>query len=210
MTSHQSPSASDAEPHAGMAAERPPAERDELERLVVRASTRDGAAWATLIERYGRRIYALIRSRLHDPHLAEEVTQSVIVTVFESLTTGKYEASGSFEPWLFRITMNRVRDHVRRRSRRPSFAGAELMSRAPAAETNEEDPGDIGSLRSAIEQLPEADREILSLRHQAGMEFRSIAEMTGEPVGTLLARHHRAVAKLRQMLAEGDQDGTES
>jgi len=48
--------------------------------------------------------------------------------------------------------------------------------------------------------LPEADREILGLRHHAGMSFKHIAAMLGVPVGTALARHHRALKKLRDTI----------
>ena len=48
--------------------------------------------------------------------------------------------------------------------------------------------------------LSEKDREVIDLRHVGGLSFRQIGELLDEPVGTLLARHHRALAKLRDLM----------
>jgi RNA polymerase sigma-70 factor (ECF subfamily) len=50
--------------------------------------------------------------------------------------------------------------------------------------------------------LPEADREIIDLRHTGAMSFKALSDYYEEPVGTLLARHHRALRKLRVMLED--------
>ena len=60
----------------------------------------------------------------------------------------------------------------------------------------------IELLQRAVSQMNEADQKILHLRHTAGMSFRQIAEVLGQPMGTVLARGHRALSKLRQMLAD--------
>jgi RNA polymerase sigma-70 factor (ECF subfamily) len=51
-------------------------------------------------------------------------------------------------------------------------------------------------------ELNEEDREVIELRHHGGMSFKEMAEMLGEPMGTLLARHHRALHKLRRVLEQ--------
>jgi RNA polymerase sigma-70 factor (ECF subfamily) len=68
-------------------------------------------------------------------------------------------------------------------------------SDAAAAEVRER-------LARAMGRLPEADREIIDLRHTGGMSFKALSDFYGEPVGTLLARHHRALRKLRGMLED--------
>lgn len=176
-----------------------PGGAEVLAALVARAASGEQAAWGELVGRYARRVYALARSRLHDPDQAEEVAQSVFASVFQHVSSGRYAERGQFEPWLFRVTMNRVRDEVRRRSRRPGLTlvreSDALLERSGESESDE-----IHRLRDAVASLGEADREIIGLRHHAGLEFRAIAEMLGEPVGTLLARHHRALHKLRAIL----------
>jgi len=60
--------------------------------------------------------------------------------------------------------------------------------------------GRFSELRGALSQLSEADREIIELRHHANLSFRTIADLLSTPMGTLLARHHRALKKLKAML----------
>src|SRR5579862_9299822 len=92
----------------------------EVAGLLADASRGDEAAWRRLIGLYGRRVYALARSRCQNGDVAEEVTQSVFATVAAKLGgggRGGYTEQGRFESWLFRIAMNRIRDHMRGRKR---------------------------------------------------------------------------------------------
>jgi RNA polymerase sigma-70 factor, ECF subfamily len=171
-------------------------------------------AWREIIRLYGRRVYALAHSRLRRMELAEEVTQSVFATVAEKLagrahaggvgTSGGYAEQGRFESWLFRIAMNRIRDEVRRRRRQAEPADPAIF-RDVRAESPQERPdeADLRQLQTALSRLSEADREIIELRHHGQMSFREMADLLGEPLGTLLARHHRALKKLKQMLEPG-------
>ncbi|MEO1534323.1 MAG: sigma-70 family RNA polymerase sigma factor [Planctomycetota bacterium] len=161
-------------------------------------------AWEELVHLWSRRVYAAAQSRLRDADAAEEVTQAVMVTVYEQISRGRYSHTGQFESWLFRIVMNRVRDVIRVSQRRRT---QQLhTSSAPAHSSNhdlaEGDDGEIRAVRLAVAELPEADQEILSLRHHAQLGFASIAEMLEQPLGTVLARHHRALAKLRARLEQ--------
>ena len=53
-------------------------------------------------------------------------------------------------------------------------------------------------------RLSEADRQVIDLRHIGGMSFKQMAEELQEPLGTLLARHHRALQKLRTLMDGAD------
>ncbi len=171
--------------------------------LVARAGRGDEDAWRELVRQYARRVAALVRSRSGNPDLAEEITQSVFVTVAEHLGSGRYVEQGRFESWLFRIAMNRLRDE-RRRERRSPMALNELEP-SESTPAKHDDPAAIEQLRHAVSQLSETDQEIIAMRHHAQLEFKTIAELLKEPLGTVLARHHRALKKLRSMLAPQDE-----
>lgn len=190
----------------------PGAEAD-LARLVRDAAAGDETAWERLVRGYSRRIYAMAQSRLRDPEAAEEITQSVFATLASTLRSGdasRYQERGRFEPWLFRVTMNRVRDEGRRR-RRDATRTQRLAHGEPvpdrAGHSPAFDPDEITSLRDAVASLETRDREIIELRHHATLSFAQIAEMLGEPMGTVLARHHRALKKLRDRI-ENPQEHT--
>lgn len=151
----------------------------------------------------------MIKSRVRDAHTAEEMTQSVFLKVIEEFKRGRYREQGRFEPWLFRIAMNLVRDRARRVAvRGPSLSYDDHTTTSP--NTDAAPSEDIDRLREALDDLPDADREIIQLRHHAGLSFKSIAEMLAQPVGTLLARHHRALAKLRERLSPADPTTTDN
>jgi RNA polymerase sigma-70 factor (ECF subfamily) len=209
-----------------------------LPRLLTAAGKGDEAAWRVIVELYARRVYALARSRLggrggsgirssaksrsgrgtgslgafdqgHDA--AEEVTQSVFVTVAAKLGTGEYSEQGRFESWLFRVAMNRIRDEVRRARRHAeptdpeAFSGVSQTNLPGSNAGNPTTSGDsIHVLRSAMERLTDADREVVELRHHAGLSFKQMADLLNEPLGTLLARHHRALRKLKELITASD------
>ncbi|MEM7622742.1 MAG: sigma-70 family RNA polymerase sigma factor [Planctomycetota bacterium] len=188
-----------------------PSPRDTRE-MVQAAAAGSSEAWKRLVAAYGRRVFAFLRSRCGDPELAEEITQSVFVTISEKLPAadsqqGAYVEQGTFEAWLFRIALNRLRDDARRRKRRAaahqhigSTAVDAIGTDTQQAEAPAEDAG-LTALRVAMSGLSETDRDVIELRHHGQMSFRQISELRNEPVGTLLARHHRALRKLRDALA---------
>ena len=57
-------------------------------------------------------------------------------------------------------------------------------------------------LQQALNRLPPADREIILLRHFGGLSFKELAKMLDCPIGTALARVHRGLAKLRQIMQQ--------
>lgn len=206
---------------------------EELTALLRRCGAGDQEAWRGIVNLYARRVYALARSRLvsgggqgvgsldrgqgqvrgameGSSDLAEEITQSVFVTVASKLSSGDYTEQGRFESWLFRVAMNRVRDEVRRVKRHATPTDPETMAErvsgdaSPVMEADERSRQEatVGLLREAMEQLSESDREIVELRHHAGLSFKQIADLLSEPMGTLLARHHRALKKLKDCMQE--------
>lgn len=181
-------------------------ESQETTEILVLAAAGDQDAWRLIIERFGPRVFGLLRAQCGDSELAEELTQSTFCTVAQKLST--YQEFGRFESWVFRIGMNRLRDEMRRRKRHATpveglvlagLAGQEEAS--PAAF----DESDKKMLFNALAELTEADRQIIDLRHTASMSFRQISELLDEPVGTLLARHHRALKKLKQLIEANDE-----
>jgi hypothetical protein len=75
--------------------------------LLEKAADGDDRAWEALVRALAPRIHALIVANTRDDELAEEITQSVFVTV--SQRVNDYVEQGRFEAWVFRIAMNRQR-----------------------------------------------------------------------------------------------------
>jgi len=175
--------------------------KDELQRTLRAAAAGDGDAWRAIVDAYTRRVHGLIRAQCGNPELAEEITQSTFCTIVEKI--GSYTELGKFEAWLFRIAMNRLRDEMRRRKRQARPMESEkLIGLAGGVEPEADAFGlPVGSeLAAALDKLSDSDRRIIHLRHVADLSFKQIAELLDEPLGTVLARQHRALRKLRDHL----------
>ncbi|MEO0477531.1 MAG: sigma-70 family RNA polymerase sigma factor [Planctomycetota bacterium] len=195
-----------------------------LDQTLSAAAAGDGQAWAQLVSAYSGRVFGLLYKQCRDRELAEELAQETFVKVVQKLTSDGYNEQGKFEPWLFRIAMNKLRDEMRRRGRQ---ARTMDMSPAATASSNEASSGwaaaeqgviaggpsmpdapldqldraeQVDLLKQAIATLSEADQEVLHLRHTAGLSFAEIAETLDQPLGTVLARGHRALGKLKKLM----------
>lgn len=187
--------------------------------LLEQAAAGDQSAWRDLVGLYAPRVFAMAQSRCRNAHVAEDITQGVFATLCAKLGTGEYHEQGKFEAWIFRITMNRVRDLARKATRTTRIFGSRVevednLDTSPSTSSPRSDSttGDkFASLRDALSELPEQDREVIELRHHGGLSFKQIADLLGEPLGTLLARHHRALQKLREILEpQADANNTEA
>ncbi|MFM9994447.1 MAG: RNA polymerase sigma factor [Phycisphaerales bacterium] len=181
------------------------AQASDIPGLLVSASRGDESAWREILARYGKRVFAMARSRCGRPELAEEITQSVFATIATKLVEpdGGYTEQGRFESWLFRVTMNRVRDYARRERRHAEATDPAVFGSVEArpVDADDDDAGlEVTRLRGAMTGLNDMDREVIELRHHGGMSFKQMAELLEEPIGTLLARHHRALRKLKELM----------
>lgn len=174
---------------------------EEFDReFLARAAKGDAVAWRVVVEYWSPRIFRYLRSNTRNEELAEEITQSVFCTIARKLAD--YVEQGHFESWIFRIAINRLRDEMRRRKLHARPMDSDIMADIAPQKVAEETaaPEELRALRDAMDQLPDLDREIIDLRHQGGMTFQQIAVLLAEPMGTLLARHHRAIRKLRDLM----------
>ena len=172
---------------------------EQLAEELAKAAAGDEDAWRKLVEAYLPRVHALVRSQCRDPELAEEITQSTFCTIVSKL--GDYQEVGRFESWLMRIAMNRLRDEMRRRKRHAvSAEESTLVGLAGGVQAEAKEDDSRQGILAALEALPSADREILFLRHVSGLSFKQLSEALDAPVGTLLARHHRALKKLKSAM----------
>jgi RNA polymerase sigma-70 factor (ECF subfamily) len=183
-----------------------------LDELLRRARRREPDALRELVAAYSPRVFGLLYRLTGSRDAAEDLFQETFLRVVRSID--QYEHVGKFEPWLFRIAANLARDRARKISRRgesrtlgddtlDDMATTDARSMAgepdnPAAGLIEREAGQ--RLTACLEGLPAADREVLVLRHYSELSFREIADILGVPLGTALARAHRALKRLRDEL----------
>jgi len=187
-------------------------EAAQLADVIRRARQGEAEAFDELVDAYSARLYGYFYRLTGGHHDAEDLLQETFVRLVR--TIDRYEHDGRFDAWIFRIATNLVRDRVRRarRAPRPPDRRSPGVDDAPLEELPDADadePGDrlhkaeqIDQLQQAIDRLPEAEREVILLRHFSQMSFKEVAGLMGTPLGTALARAHRGLAKLRELMAE--------
>jgi RNA polymerase sigma-70 factor (ECF subfamily) len=184
-----------------------------MEEILRRARCKDADALEALISRFSPRIYGLLYRMTGSREDADDLLQETFLRVVR--TIDQYEHTGRFESWLFRITANLARDRLRRKKRRADTVGLDGEAGAYGGTTEDralvyDHLPDFALLRSesqqriaaAMEKLSEPEREILLLRHYAELPFREIADLLNIPLGTALARAHRALSRLRDELTD--------
>jgi RNA polymerase sigma-70 factor, ECF subfamily len=195
--------------------------------LVARLRDGDESAFAELIDRYGAMMLRVARRYVKDRASAEEVVQETWLAVLNGID--RFEERSTLKTWLFRILTNRAKTRGERDARSLPFsalASAETEADEPAVDPDRflgpdsATPGawaapprawpedrvlareTLGVIESAIDMLPEAQREVIRLRDIEGwspMEVTDALEITDGNQRVLL---HRARSKVRTALEE--------
>jgi RNA polymerase sigma-70 factor (ECF subfamily) len=165
--------------------------------LMRRWQRGESAALSALVERWQTPV-ARFLTRLVGPDRAADLCQE---TFLRLLRTGdRYREQGTFSTWLFQVALNVARDANRRKAPMPPV---ELSSRfAESAEESVERDELHQTVIAAVDELPANLREVLALRHDAGMNFESMARLLGTPASTLKSRFGVALSRVRLRLAE--------
>jgi RNA polymerase sigma-70 factor (ECF subfamily) len=188
--------------------------------LLVRCQAGDKAAWDALVDAYWQRLFGYALRATSNPELAQDLVQETFLRIVQRL--GSYDDQGKFEAWLFRILVNLVRDHGRSLSRHPTQSTViesdgqrvemtdEIAGKGPKPDEPIHQREDVDALQAALRKLSETDRQILLLRHFADMPFKDIARTLNCPIGTVLARAHRALGKLRNLMEVDQHEETDT
>jgi RNA polymerase sigma-70 factor (ECF subfamily) len=161
---------------------------------VTRAMQGDREALRYLYARYADNVYSYVASIVRDHYEAEDVTQQVFAKLPDSLL--RYEERGApFLSWLVRLARNAAIDQLR--SHRAIPVAEPLES---AASDHGADQDRRETLRSALETLPEDQREIIVLRHLGGLAPAEIAVRLGRTESAVNGLHHRGRRALRAEL----------
>lgn len=167
------------------------------------------AALELLIERHKEKVYTAIYMFVKDTYLAEDIFQDTFIKVLKTLRKGKYREEGKFLPWVMRIAHNLCIDHFRKNKRHPKVTNSEgfdIFDILPFADDNAEQSmvkkQAHQKVRDLVNQLPDEQKEVVVLRHYAGMSFKEIAELTDVSINTALGRMRYALINMRKMVEE--------
>ncbi len=172
---------------------------------------------ADFIAREWDRLVGAVRSWIDDEadRDAEDIVQDVLAGLFErGDVTGPIRDLSAF---VWRSLRNRVTDRLRARRAIVSLDAGTGTGDGTIADSVSDGRSDTGALvqrralgariDEAIERLGDDERDVFLATELEGRKFRELAAAWDTPIGTLLARKHRAVGRLRAALADIDRDG---
>ena len=176
--------------------------------LIQRFQRGQPGAFDALFERHKDYVYRVAFFITRNSGDAEEVVQETFIDVLRALP--RYDTAGParFETWLYRVTINRCRSRYRRK-RLPSADWddmVELIERVVNGHPNHQpEPTAVGreqkaTLWGAVDQLPDAHREVVLLRYQSEMSYQEIAQALDINLGTVKSRLYNAHKKLGGLL----------
>ena len=162
---------------------------------------------SAVVVRERSRLGNFIRRRIGNPEEAEDILQDVFYEFVE-----EYRLPESIEQasaWLFRVARNRIIDRFRKKKEVPiSETGDEEEYRLDLALPSPDAGPEaeyaravlLDALRQALDELPEAQREVFVEHELEGRSFKEMAAQSGVAINTLLARKRYAVLHLREQL----------
>jgi RNA polymerase sigma-70 factor, ECF subfamily len=171
-----------------------PVQEDPI--LLAEVQLGDEQAMVVLYDRYSKVVYSVALRVLRDPAAAEDVLQEIFMQIWRN-PNSFVATRGSLGGWLAVVARNRSIDALRRR--RPmdlvdDMALASSFNLADEAERNSM----MEKARGVIHTLPVEQRKMLEMAFFDGLTHSEIAEMTGDPLGTVKTRIRSALLALRK------------
>jgi RNA polymerase sigma-70 factor, ECF subfamily len=180
-----------------------PINDEELIRGIIEGKS---GALGELYDRYGRLVYSLAYQVVGDSATAEEISQEVFLQVWNK--AGTYQAvQGKVVTWLTSVARHKAIDSLRRKGARPEghqigFETEDDLDLVDPVGVEEQVENSQRSLaiRRAIAHLPPEQQKALSMAYFKGMTHQEVADLIGEPLGTVKTRIRLAMLKLRLLL----------
>ncbi|WP_107842062.1 RNA polymerase sigma factor [Metasolibacillus meyeri] len=163
----------------------------------------DQQAYGQIMDRYKNPLYATILRMTRNPQLAQDLVQEAFIKVYEQL--GRYEETGSFKSWLYRIAINHCLDELRKKQYK--IVNEELEE---GQLIEEEHPEVIflkkergRQLEELLAKLPEQERLILLLRYSNELSYEEISELLHISLSDVRNKLHRSKKKMREQVQKG-------
>ena len=184
------------------------------EELALEYVNGNNRAFDELLARTQTGLYSYIIFIVHNKEIADDIFQETFLKAIQKLQMHSYSPTGKFNAWMIRIAHNTIMDWYRRQKAKHMIDtdGDDLriaqMSDKQLMETSREDllanAQVMSDVRTLIDFLPEAQREIVKMRYYQNLSSKDIAEQTGVSINTSLGRMRYALINMRRLAKENN------
>ncbi len=178
--------------------------------LIQRFVNGEQSCFDQIIHRHKNKVFAYISLYIRDQALAEDIFQDTFMKVIQSVKKGRYQDNGKFISWVMRIAHNLIIDHFRRVKQMNTISNNEYESDLFNSKKLSDSTVEDNLIRRQIQKdvrkmiscLPDDQREVVILRHYAGLSFKEIADITNVSINTALGRMRYALINMRKIMEE--------
>ena len=150
---------------------------------------------------YAKQIYRVILGLVHSAQDAEDLTSEFFLKLWD--IAGSYKSGQGHKRWLTVIARNMALDFLRKQKGDVSIDDEQTGAHDISDGSSVEESTTVKvTLERALSQLSDKERETVEMKLAMELTFAEIAEMTGEPQGTVAWRYRQAVLKLRKIMEE--------
>lgn len=167
--------------------------------LIKRFIEGDETTFRLLVQRHKDKVRNITYLTLGSSDAVDDIAQDVFLTVYKNLKRFRFESQ--FTTWLYRITVNKCKDHLRKKRIRSIFISIkEDEQQEPAYHSSHESKDTSEIVRKAMDELPDKLRIPLMLKDLEGLSYQEIAQTVNCEIGTVKSRIFRAREGLRNIL----------
>ena len=171
---------------------------DDLALLIIGCKSGDSNCFSQIVDIYASRLYGYFYRLTGNKDLSDELLSELFVKLVEKIVSYK---GGSFDGWLFRIASNIFHDYLRSKQRRKKLLDVhKVQLESEITEPKKSGNEQIDLLEIQLQRMDADTRELIMLRFYSQLSFKEIAKMRSEPIGTTLAKLHRGLKKLRELM----------
>tara|TARA_A100001391_G_C5020254_1_gene265621 strand:- start:475 stop:1008 length:534 start_codon:yes stop_codon:yes gene_type:complete len=169
-----------------------------LDELIIQCKKQDATAQGELYKQYNRILFAICLRYSPNYTEAEDNLQDAFITIFKKIE--QYNAKGSFEGWMKRVTVNTVLQKYRKQRTFEIVDEGQIEDEAEVEIESEEIPLDF--LLKIVQELPDRYRLVFSMYVMDGYQHKEIAEMLGISDGTSKSNLARARMILKNKIED--------
>jgi RNA polymerase sigma-70 factor, ECF subfamily len=162
-----------------------------------------------LVNKYGKDIKKLAYMYVKDWGKAEDITQEVFIICYKKLHL--FRGDSSYKTWLYKITVNKCKDELKRKSFWQLRLADKLKYHVPKSERSTEEQvitkSEDQELSDNVLSLPIKYREVIILFYYEGLKIKEIHELTGLNIDTIKTRLSRSKGLLRKMYEGSEVNG---
>lgn len=169
--------------------------------LIKSAQGGDEDAMSGLIGSYYQSVFAYFYKNTGRYHQAKDLTQEVFIKMVSGIS--RYKPKAPFKSWLFTIASNHLKNYYRTVSRHPEYMELSDEIAGSGSEVSEADMKN--DIATALEHLPQEQKETIILRFYNDFTIKEISEITGAMETTVKARLRYGLDKLKKELEGYDE-----